>query len=142
MRSYLVVGNQTLAGPELASAIGEVMAQDGQTDFHVVVPATPNQKGFTWDENEARAARGAARRVHRPPRGHGRRGVRRGRLARSDRGRPGRAARPSGRRDHPVDAAVGDLALARPGRADAPPRLGVVPVRVVTAARESVEAAG
>ena len=54
MRSYLVVGNQTLTSPELATAIGELMAA-GPTDFHVVVPATPNQKGFTWDENEARA---------------------------------------------------------------------------------------
>ena len=54
MRSYLVVGNQTLTSPELATAMGELMA-GGPTDFHVVVPATPNQKGFTWDENEARA---------------------------------------------------------------------------------------
>ena len=51
MRSYLVVGNQTLAGPELASVIEEVMAQDGETAFHVVVPATPNQRGLTWDED-------------------------------------------------------------------------------------------
>ena len=58
MRSYLVVGNQTLAGPELASVIEEVMAQDGENAFYVVVPATPNQRGLTWDEDEARAEAG------------------------------------------------------------------------------------
>ena len=52
MRSYMVVGNQTLTSPELATAIGELMA-GGPTELHVVVPATPTQKGFTWDENEA-----------------------------------------------------------------------------------------
>ena len=55
MRSYLVVGNQTLDSPELAAAIEERMAAD-QATFHVVVPATPNQRGLTWDEDEARAA--------------------------------------------------------------------------------------
>ena len=55
MRSYLVVGNQTLASPELETAIREVLTA-GETDFHVVVPVEPAQKGFTWDEGEARAA--------------------------------------------------------------------------------------
>ena len=54
MRSYMVVGNQTLTSPELATAIGDLMA-GGPTELHVVVPATPAQKGFTWDENEANA---------------------------------------------------------------------------------------
>jgi hypothetical protein len=54
MRSYLVVGNQTLDSPELRNAIGELIAA-GPTDIHVVVPVTPVQKGFTWDEGEARA---------------------------------------------------------------------------------------
>lgn len=55
MRSYLVVGNQTLDSPELAAAIEERMATD-EASFHIVVPATPNQRGLTWDEDEARAA--------------------------------------------------------------------------------------
>ena len=55
MRSYLVVGNQTLASPELETAIRDVVSA-GATDFHVVVPVEPAQKGFTWDEGEARAA--------------------------------------------------------------------------------------
>jgi hypothetical protein len=53
MRSYLVVGNQTLDSPELAKAISERMAS-GPARFHIVVPATPVQRGLTWDEDEAR----------------------------------------------------------------------------------------
>ena len=53
MRSYLVVGNQTLDSPVLAAAIGERQGQ-GRAAFHVVVPATPVQRGLTWDEDEAR----------------------------------------------------------------------------------------
>ena len=56
MRSYLVVGNQTLAGPELTAAIAERIAGGDPTHFHVVVPATPVQDGFTWDEDKAYAA--------------------------------------------------------------------------------------
>jgi hypothetical protein len=55
MRSYLVVGNQTLDSPELTAAIEERRAT-GPAVFHIVVPATPNQRGLTWDEDEARAA--------------------------------------------------------------------------------------
>jgi hypothetical protein len=55
MRSYLVVGNQTLDSPELAEAIRERVAS-GPARFHIVVPATPVQKGMTWDEDEARIA--------------------------------------------------------------------------------------
>ena len=53
MRSYLVVGNQTLESPVLAAAIAERNEQ-GPAAFHVVVPATPVQRGLTWDEDEAR----------------------------------------------------------------------------------------
>jgi len=53
MRSYLVVGNQTLDSPELTEAIRERMAS-GPARFHIVVPATPIQRGLTWDEDEAR----------------------------------------------------------------------------------------
>ena len=40
MRSFLVVGNQTLDSPELEAAIVDRMAA-GPAAFHVVVPATP-----------------------------------------------------------------------------------------------------
>ena len=56
MRSYLVVGNQTLVGPELTAAIAERTAAGDPTHFHVVVPATPIQDGFTWDEGKSYAA--------------------------------------------------------------------------------------
>jgi hypothetical protein len=56
MRSYLVVGNQSLAGPALSAAIAERIASGDPTHFHVVVPATPIQDGFTWDEDKAQAA--------------------------------------------------------------------------------------
>jgi len=53
MRSYLIVGNQTLDSPELALAIQERIAR-GPASFHVVVPATPVEGRFTWDEVETR----------------------------------------------------------------------------------------
>lgn len=55
MRSYLVVGNQTLDSPELAEVIKERLAA-GPAKFHIVVPATPVQRGLTWDEDQARIA--------------------------------------------------------------------------------------
>jgi hypothetical protein len=54
MRSYFVIGNQTLDSPELAEAIRERQAL-GPATFHLVVPATPVGHGLTWDEDEARA---------------------------------------------------------------------------------------
>ncbi len=56
MRSYLVVGNQTLVGPALEKAITERIGQGEPASFHVVVPATPVGGGFTWDEDKAQAA--------------------------------------------------------------------------------------
>ena len=55
MRSYLIVGNQTLDSPTLTAAIAE-RADQGPAAFHVVVPATPIKGGLTWDEDEAREA--------------------------------------------------------------------------------------
>jgi len=54
MRSYLVIGNQTLDSPELAATIRERLAM-GPATFHFVVPATPVGHGLTWAEEEARA---------------------------------------------------------------------------------------
>ena len=56
MRSYLIVGNQTLMGPELAAAIAERIVPGDVPDLYVVVPATPQSGAFTWDEDETRAA--------------------------------------------------------------------------------------
>ena len=55
MRSYLIVGNQTLMGPELDAAIAERVVPGDPPDLHVVVPATPRPGAFTWNEDEATA---------------------------------------------------------------------------------------
>jgi hypothetical protein len=55
MRSYLIVGNQTLMGPELDDAIAARVAPGDPPDIHVVVPATPRPGAFTWNEDEATA---------------------------------------------------------------------------------------
>ena len=55
MPSYLIVANQTLASPTLASAVADRVAA-GHAKFHVVVPATPVPHGLTWDEGESNAA--------------------------------------------------------------------------------------
>ena len=49
---YLVVGNQTLAGDALRSAVLE-RARAGPASFHVVVPATPPKDHLMWSEGEA-----------------------------------------------------------------------------------------
>jgi hypothetical protein len=137
MRSYLVVGNQTLAGPELTAAIAERIAADDTTHFHVVVPATPIQDGFTWDEDKAYAA---ARDRLESVLGHIRTmgAEASGEVGHKD---PVEAARDA-MRGHPVDEVI--LSTLPPGISrwlgqDAPSRLKAamaVPVVVVTAARE------
>ena len=55
-RTILIVANETLASPTLASAVAERVAA-GPVTFHVVVPATPvGTHLLTWDEDEAIAA--------------------------------------------------------------------------------------
>ena len=137
MRSYLVVGNQTLAGPELTAAIAERIAADDTTHFHVVVPATPIQDGFTWDEEVTYAA---ARDRLESVLGHIRTmgAEASGEVGHKD---PVEAARDA-MRNHPVDEVI--LSTLPPGLSrwlgqDAPSRLKAaiaVPVVVVTAAKE------
>jgi len=137
MRSYLVVGNETLVSPELAQAIREILA-GGPTDLHVVVPATPVQHGFTWDEGEARAV--ARERLEAAL-------ARFKTLGASVSGEVGsrdpiEAVRDA-LRDHPVDEIILSTLPAGISRwlgQDVPTRLRgsvLVPVTVVTAARES-----
>lgn len=55
-RTVLIVANETLASPSLANAVAERLAR-GPIAFHVVVPATPvGTHLLTWDEDEAIAA--------------------------------------------------------------------------------------
>ena len=51
MSTALIVANQTLPSPALATAIAERI-RSGVQSFHVVVPATPVSSGLTWDEGE------------------------------------------------------------------------------------------
>jgi hypothetical protein len=137
MRSYLVVGNQTLAGPELTAAIAERIAGGDSTHFHVVVPATPVEGSFTWDEDKAYAA---ARDRLEAMLGHIRTmgAEASGEVGHKD---PVEAARDA-LRSHPSDEVI--LSTLPPGLSrwlgqDAPSRLKAaiaVPVIVITAAKE------
>jgi hypothetical protein len=142
MRSYLVVGNQTLASPELAKVIDELLATGEPTDFHVVVPATPVQHGFTWDEGEARAAareRLEAFVAQLKARGAG--------VSGEVGSRDPIEAVQDALRGHPVDEIILSTLPAGISRwlgQDVPTRLRgsvLVPVTVVTAARETAKTA-
>ena len=55
-RTILIVANETLASPSLASAVAQRLAS-GPVAFFVVVPATPvGSHLLTWDEDEANRA--------------------------------------------------------------------------------------
>ena len=55
-RTILIVANETLASPTLASAVARRL-DAGPVAFHVVVPATPvGTHLLTWDEDEAISA--------------------------------------------------------------------------------------
>jgi hypothetical protein len=142
MRSYLVVGNQTLGGPELAAAIAQRIAA-GPSDFHVVVPATPVGGGLTWDEDEAyEAAKARLDTTLAQIRGLG--VAASGEVGHRD---PVEAARDAIWR-HPVDEVILSTLPAGLSRwlgQDAPSRLKsavAVPVIVVTAARVPATAGG
>ncbi len=139
MRSILIVGNETLAGPTLAQAISERLA-DGPASFHVVVPATPVGHALTWDEGEANTV--AAERMEamletlraRGAQASGEVGV-----------RDPVAAALDALRDRVVDEIILSTLPSGPSRwlrMDTPNRLRSaveVPVTVVTATRETAE---
>ena len=53
MRSYLIVGNETLAGESLTQAINDRLAE-GPMRARVVVPLTRIGGRLTWDEQESK----------------------------------------------------------------------------------------
>jgi hypothetical protein len=55
MRRYLVVANQTLAGEHLTDKVKEYLA-GGESQFHILVPATHGPEHMTWTEGQARRA--------------------------------------------------------------------------------------
>ena len=141
MRSYLIVANQTLASPIVASVIADRVAA-GPARFYVVVPATPIQHGLTWNEEEAHAA--ALGRLEAAL-------VRLRELGVEATGEVGEkdpiAAVRDALREHPADEII--LSTLAPGISrwlgqDVPARLKAavpVPVTVLTAPREAVESA-
>ena len=142
MRSILIVGNETLAGPTLAQAIAERLA-DGPASFHVVVPATPVGHALTWDEGEANTV--AAERMQAMIEGLRERGCE----ASGEVGvRDPVAAAQDALRDRVVDEVILSTLPSGPSRwlrMDAPNRLRSaveVPVTVVTATREPAEIGG
>ena len=142
MRSILIVGNETLAGPTLAQAIAERLA-DGPASFHVVVPATPVGHALTWDEGEANAV--AAERMQAMIESLRERGCE----ASGEVGvRDPVAAAQDALRDRVVDEVILSTLPSGPSRwlrMDAPNRLRSaveVPVTVVTATREPAEIGG
>jgi hypothetical protein len=57
MRRIMVVANQTLGGEPLMHAVRTALAH-GETEFHIVVPATAPQAHLTWTEGQARSHAG------------------------------------------------------------------------------------
>lgn len=56
MSRYLVVAHKTATSPELAQRIARIHADDPTAEFGILVPATPIQHRFTWEDGETIAA--------------------------------------------------------------------------------------
>lgn len=55
MSRYLVVAHQTATSPELTQRVRDLAADDPQSEFVLIVPATPIEHMLTWSEGEAKA---------------------------------------------------------------------------------------
>jgi nucleotide-binding universal stress UspA family protein len=56
MGKYLVVANQTASSPELVERLKEIGSEDAESEFVLLVPATPVGHLVAWSEGEARSA--------------------------------------------------------------------------------------
>lgn len=71
MARYLVVAHRTAKSPELAAKLKELLAQDPEARFVLLVPAVP-PPGWVYEENEVRRrAEEEAAAAKRAPRGPG-----------------------------------------------------------------------
>jgi len=52
MPRYLVLANQTAASPELTNVIREIVANDSDTEFVLLIPATPVEDLLDWQEGD------------------------------------------------------------------------------------------
>ncbi len=55
MGRYLIVAHQTAGSPELRRHVATIVGNDPDARFSVLVPATPVQHLFTWEEGETLA---------------------------------------------------------------------------------------
>jgi bacterioferritin len=53
MPRYLILANQTAASPELSAAVGQLVEQDQQTEFILLVPATPVEDLLDWQPDDS-----------------------------------------------------------------------------------------
>ena len=56
MARYLVVADQTATSPELLMKVAELAASDPTAEFVLLVPATPVEHLFAWEERETKQA--------------------------------------------------------------------------------------
>jgi bacterioferritin len=52
MLRYLILANQTASSPELTSAIRKIVENEGDTEFVLLVPATPVEDLLDWQEGD------------------------------------------------------------------------------------------
>ena len=53
MPRYLVLANQTAASPELTSVVREIVEKDPDTEFVLLVPATPVEDLLDWQDGDS-----------------------------------------------------------------------------------------
>lgn len=53
MPRYLILANQTAASPELTGAVREILNKDPNTEFVLLVPATPVEDLLDWQEGDS-----------------------------------------------------------------------------------------
>ena len=53
MTRYLILANQTAASPELTAVIKEIVANNAEAEFALLVPATPVEDLLDWQEGDA-----------------------------------------------------------------------------------------
>jgi LmbE family N-acetylglucosaminyl deacetylase len=54
MARHLIVAHQTAGSPELVDRVRQLVERDPETEFVLLVPATPTSHLLTWEEGEAR----------------------------------------------------------------------------------------
>jgi hypothetical protein len=53
MSRFLVLANQTAASPELTTAVRDIIKRDADTEFVLLVPATPVEDLLDWQDGDS-----------------------------------------------------------------------------------------